>query len=546
MRIRVGILLLTFFALLAWAYSASAADNLFKKAAGHYEGTLTSFEKGQYTRLLVKTDLASDKDGMKNIIIKSEEGTDLLVFELSKIGNKDFIIGGPFVDSQIKLKKDNDDDCFTESTNLIDFCFFRDAITIEITNKAKASEYAISLNRFAQVRPPPLEEPKVYDLQTALDHAWSFNFDNRIEFEHVMQAKYGALAAKRLLTPHISFTTIVNNIKPTILSVIGAAGDLLPFLFPTRWLQASHAAILSQAEQDGMTLMRLDTATQIEAQFYALENYRQLQAHYAYALKKAKQLTDIISLRVRGGVAKPITVQDFFTMTGEIQDDAAWITDQFEAQKGAIAQVMGFYNMAAVKDAEIGTEALPITKATPLVMADITNIAEDRSIELKQLQFLIDAAGNSKKQVYWNWLDPTGDPTLGLGWALKSSVNVADSMVREAVLRKGEMQRQLAGQAGAAVNDYNTALNDYPLVAKLEEAQAQRIEQYETELKGNGKEDTDRAIGLLQDYINEDIKLQFDMMTFRTARARVDRLLLQGFYVKGTLPPKINRDPLKK
>jgi len=545
MKIRVGILLFAFFALLAWAYSASASNDLFKKAAGHYEGTLTSFEKGQYTRLLVKTDISNDKEGMKTLTIKSEEGTDLLVFELSKIGNKDFVIGGPFVDNQIKLIKDKDDDCFTESKNLVDFCFFRDVITIEITNGTKASEYALSLNRFAQVKPPPLEEPRVYDLQTALDHAWNFNFDNRIEFEHVIQAKYGAQAAKRLLTPHISFTTIINNIKPSILSVIGAAGDLLPFLFPTRWLQASHAAILSQAEQDGMTLMRIDTATQIEAQFYALENYRQLKEHYAYAKAKADRLTEIVGIRVKGGFARPITIQDFFTMTGEMQDDAAWITNEFEGQKANIAQVMGFYNPGAVQDAVIGTEDLTITKATPLVAADLLKIAEDRSIELKQLQFLIDAAGNSKKQVYWNWLDPTGDPTLGLGWALKSSINVADSMVREAALRKGEMQRQLAGQVFAAVNDYNTAVNDFPLVAKLEQAQVQRLEQYETDLKMNGNENTDRAIGLLQDYVNEDIKLQFDLQTFRTARARVGRLLLQGFYAKATLPPKINRDPPK-
>jgi len=519
-----------------------ASSDLFKNAAGHYEGTLTSNDKGEYSNLSVKADLSSDKGDPKTLTISSEQGVSLLVFEFSKINKKDFVIGGPFVDAAVKLKKDEGDDCFTEPSNHIDFCFFRDGITAEVTNLTKQSEYALSLNRFKNPKPIPQEIPQVFDLKTAIDRAWNYNFDNRIEFEHVMQAKYGALAAKRNLTPHVSFSTIVNNVKPTILSIIGAAGDLLPFLFPTRWLQAKRAGLLSQAEQDAMTLMRLDTATQIEAQFYGLEDYRKLVDHYSYALKRAKRLLEIMQIKVRAGLVKPVAGQDFFTRVGEMQDDSQWMTSQFEDQKISVAQVLGFYNKDAVKDAIIGNEALPISKAKPLDSVELKKMALDHPIEIKQLELLRDATINNKKQVAWNWLDPTGDPTLGLGWALKSSINVADSMVREANLRIEDKRHQLEHQVETAVSDYNAALSAYPNAFQLEQTQIQRLDEYEQVLKGSGKEDTDRAIGLLQDYINEEIRLQFDLLAFRVARARIDRLLLQGFYSKAPLPPKINRD----
>jgi hypothetical protein len=337
----------------------------------------------------------------------------------------------------------------------------------------------------------------------------------------------------------------VNNLQPTLLTVIAAAGDLLPFLFPTRWLEAKRRDQMSEAEQDTMTLMRLDTATQLEALFYNYQNDSAISDLYKEVLAKAKRVRGEVYLReVQLGTLPDGSTDNMDSVINFLEQSYSVMDALLKEDKAAIAEVMGFFNPQAVSDITFDPEIRPIGSAQPLDLDLTTKIAIERSVELRQIDFIIAAAKISKKAVKWNWLDPTGDPNLGLGFGLKPNIEVASSQVLELqILRDQIKQKYLGDKVFAAVTDYNQSLKTYAVAAEGEKIQKRRLEQADKTLNTTGTIDLFALVQIFQDYLTAGVNAQVDVFTYRVARARIDRLLLEGYYIDGSKPPVMTRAP---
>jgi hypothetical protein len=462
-----------------------------------------------------------------------------MAFQLSNAGAKDFDISSPLLEQTFKLSKDSSGSCFTDSTHLrVNLCFYSNTFTVEISDTKGQPQYSVVLNKFAVVKPPTPEVPQEYTLQQAVQKAWQQNFDNRIEFQHVTQARAGAQVAKKNLLPHVSFGTIVNLLTPSFLGVLQSAGDLLPFLFPSRWIEAKKAQHMDEAELDTLNLLRLDTAVQIEALFYNYENDRQIHDLYSSTIEKAKAIQRDVAFREKLAFANyPPGSTDIVTVPINLLEESFIPMEALvNEDKAAIAQAMGLVNSQGVTDAKLGIEVLPIERAQPLNVDDVTKVAIARSVELRQLDFLIQAADNNTSGVYWNWLDPTGDPTMNLGLNLKGNVEIAKSQKIELQINKEKMVQGLGQKAEAAVEDYNSSIKLYAKSLAAIETENRILAKVHSDLVINGKIDFGGLEQDYQDLLTATVSAQNALFTFRCARARIDRLQLQGYYVKATIP----------
>jgi multidrug efflux system outer membrane protein len=538
---RVGIFIIAFL----YSIIGFAEGDYLKAASGHYEGTLTAHIGTKFSQVPVSADLSADKEGMKTILLKDQSGQPLISFHIDQLKDKYFALSGPLIEGSVRVNKDKDNLCFRNGVGqTVDFCFYRDLINVDVTDKDQNPLFSLSLNKFAVEKPIVVETPKAFTLEEAINRAWKLNFDNRIEFEHIIQAKFNAKAAKLNLLPHISFGSVLAGLTSlTFLNMMASAGDLVPFLFPTRWLQAKKAGQLNEAELDAMTLMRLDTAAQVEGLFYNFENDRSIKELYSDTLVKAKAARAEVWAREQLGLYPVGSTDNADSIINFLEQSYSIIEALLVEDKASIAQVMGFYNPNAVADATIGEEISPITKASTLDSDIVSKTAIGRSVELRQLDFLITAAKDNKRTVVWNWLDPAGDPTMNLGFNLKSNVNVAASQIYELQIRRNEMSQNIGQRALDAVTDYNQALKSYSIAVEGQAIQKRRLAQINNLLLTTGKIDLFNLVSVFQDFLTAGVNAQTNVLSYRMARTRVDRLLLQGNYINGTKPPVITRNP---
>src|SRR6185437_8446604 len=96
----------------------------------------------------------------------------------------------------------------------------------------------------------------------------------------------------------------------------------------------------------------------------------------------------------------------------------------------------------------------PIDSAPAVDFQTINDAAIARSFELDQMDWLISEAQLAKVEEGFDWLDPVGDSNLGLGAALPSQIEVAQSKIDELQVDRDQVKSIISEKAFNAVTDY--------------------------------------------------------------------------------------------
>ena len=374
------------------------------------------------------------------------------------------------------------------------------------------------------------ETPQAYTVATAIDRAMKMNFDSRIEFEHVIQAKQNAKAAYLNLLPHLSINSILALVVPSPASILSVAGDLVPFLLPSRWFQAKQAKDNSWAEQQALVLMRMDTATLVEGLFYANERDRAVQGIYKGLLDTAGVVREEVRMREKMGQYPKGSTDNLDSIINSMNQDYDLYNQVLAEDLASISQSLGYYTPTAVSAAALGAEPDNIDQAKAMDLKTITDTAVQRSFELKQIDDLMAASKNSKNQLYFNWLDPVGDPTANLGFNLKANFAVANSKITEVQLRRSQIQNILENKAFAAVTEYNQSLKTYAEAKDGVAINQRRMNQILNFVKVGNDVDLFHILDIVQDSLAAGMRQANALTTYRISRGKIDRLLLQGYY----------------
>jgi len=504
--------------------------------SGSYQGVLTQNKNGSQIRSKLKGELTLVGNSA-NLSLN----TDLAAYFLTIIlidkdhvalTSEEFQIAGQ------NLQRENES-CFVSvekpETRL---CASQDTLTLEKIY-ADLSTLNLNLNHYTQENALPSETPQTYTLQQIMDRARTQNFDTRLEFEQALRAHHTAANTYLNLIPHLSINSILALTKPAdIQNLVSNVGDLAPFLLPSRWLKARDAQLACEAEQDALILMRGDTSAQVEASVYAIARDQAVLKYYNQYVPTAESIAQEISRRENEGSFPLGTVDTISGIINALKTDQFVLRDFLKEEKDFFSYALGFFNPHTVADIDAGNfDPSQIAKAPPLSEEDLAALAQ-KGFEIKQINYLIEAARVSKKVTYFNWLDPSGDPSAGLGAGLGESIAIEETKVDSLLIRKQQIQASLNLNASLAVGRYNESIELYKLsLDDLYRAQ-RRVERIVSSLKEGRNVTLLDLISALQDRLKVQIVLEGAVAGFRIAKVKIDRIGLDGFYANLSTDPK--------
>jgi hypothetical protein len=389
------------------------------------------------------------------------------------------------------------------------------------------------LDRFAKEEPLPMEDPMDITLDEAIERAWKLNFDSKMEFDQYVAMKHDAIAAYKNLTPRLSLGTITNLISLDPLNIISSIGDLAPFLLPNRWLQADEASHRRDAEEDALILMRADIAVQIEATSYLLQRDLAIREIFKTTLIKATRIRELVRLREKyvsdpdGSTLKLDSIMNF------ISQDSLAVDFAIEDDKSVLAQLMGFHNPHAVRSVsfpEEKAEKAPIDGAEEIDEAQAIHYAQDRAFECRQIDSMIEQARDQKKELDYTWLDPQGDSSLGFGMALPEKVIVFQKTIDRLTTLREQLKTLVGYKVAASLKQRRTALRIYEEARKGILLNEELLAHDEAKAKNGKKVDQVEVASTLQDLMTNLIRAENAKADYRTARSKLDRLLLENYY----------------
>lgn len=144
----------------------------------------------------------------------------------------------------------------------------------------------------------------------------------------------------------------------------------------------------------------------------------------------------------------------------------------------AIALLAGFYNDAAIVDL-IEDEGLfdKAIQEQTLSLPDFKAKAIELSLEIKQMDELIDSAIAKSKATRWNWFDPAGDGSGFVGAGLSGYIKVGVHTLEEMRIQKDKLRVAIASQAELTWTDLHSMRETFMLVDAQNTASVNRLEE---------------------------------------------------------------------
>jgi hypothetical protein len=276
--------------------------------------------------------------------------------------------------------------------------------------------------------------------------------------------------------------------------------------------------------------MRLDMASQVEGLFYTYDRDRRSQAVYKTFETRVTAILDAVAKSESAGhliAGSTDTVQAAYN---DLTHNDGVYDQVLTEDRSALSQSLGFFNPLAVQDAQIDVEPVTVDTAPNVDFKTVNPAALARSVEVDQLNDLIAEAKLAKKEEYFDWLDPVGNPQLGLGAALPSQLKIAQSQVNELDITRDQTESGISQEALNAVTDYEQALDNYQDAQSDTVLHEHRLSTILQQLNSGSQVDAFDLCSVIADDLGANLALEQARADYRVARAELDRLQLQGFY----------------
>lgn len=391
---------------------------------------------------------------------------------------------------------------------------------------------ALDLTRLLTDAMPTLEAPQSYTLAELMDRAKSHNFESVVEFQKVMIAKYTAVNAEMNLLPHGNTTDLFNIMSLSLFTGLKSIGDLAPFVLPSRWIRVAGEKDLLASEQDAWTIMDLDGMNYVES--FSYEMGRDAESMEAIRLERTmiESLRDIVRGKERVGGA-PIGASDpLSSLLNKIDLTLSSLDATQQTDSAALGLAAGFYNPKAVTSVTLPQDPDAPSVGHPLAVDFETSakLVVSVSVELRQLDDLMNWAKTEKDARYFDWLDPSGNTNGGVGVGLPSYIEAAQSQVDQIAAQKQEKTATLLNQLQDVLTQLQKNVDDYNNAILGSEIQERRVLRQTENLKIGNDFDMNELVAALQDQVNSQLAQIDAEYGYLLALSRYNRLLYQGAY----------------
>lgn len=534
-------------ALLSFVGACKSPDQaLFAKAPGEYAGYALVREEKASQELRVEARVERSAESGKahrwTFLAKSLEAEQSWAIELSveKFGKISLRGTRPAGDA-IELRK-SEDGCFShvreekkkndeKKAARVDphrICFDGDALSIELTGSDRGS-LAFVLNRVDSSSQPTLEEPASYRVEELRERARSLSFDSRLEFERVVQSRLRVENAYLNLLPRLTIGDAIGLANPSWSTPIRSVGNLAPFLLPSRWIRANAVKDQYRADRAGWLLMRANSAQSAEGlALMALRDHSALKQIGAY-LPELRRIRDLVLDRERLGTSPMGSSDDLTSVIQSVERTVQGLEDLTRAERTGLAGMLGMFNPKAVAEVVPGDELAQIEGVAAVDPTSLRRMTLERSLELRQMDWLIEEAEAEKRARYFDFLDPSGGSN-GIGFGLPSYFAISRSRVRELKLAREQVQALLLQKAESVLNDLESSRKNFELARQAYELERRRIDRIMDDFKlGIPVSYAELQVAVLAQLATELDELNA-RHSYAAARSRMNRLLFIGGY----------------
>lgn len=506
---------------------------------GRFQGTLLQSLQGRLQEKLVAVEIFYTSKREGQVEVTDLQGVQLFTIQARQLNKSLIEVDLPV---QLNLQIDEtpqsrtirlheDQGCFVSRLEKkIQLCFNRDRFSIEVTLGDGSPVFGLTADRFNHEQEFVVEESRDFGLRELVEAALEKNFDSRIQFEHLIQAKRTARASYLNILPHLTFSSVLSAAVSGTQGLLSSVGDLAPFLFPTRWFHAKQADLKSSVERDALMIMRVDLANQIEGLSYVHDRDREILRFYEAHLGRARSVKELASALERQGKFQDGAGDDLQSLINSMLIDIVALKATLQIQRISLSQAIGAHHPNAVASLLIGEELEPLETAVALDSEATGRIAVERSFELRQMDALIKIANSQKVELYFNWLDPNGDPNAPLGFGLHDLIQVAKSKVTELKIKREQLEALVLQKTYESVAAYDGVLQAVVPIFENVSLQERRLSRVTKLIQPGSSLNPMDIVSVFQDLLAAKVRLESSRASYRIARSKLDRLQLKGYY----------------
>lgn len=376
---------------------------------------------------------------------------------------------------------------------------------------------------------PGMEPPASYSMDQLIQRAKSSNFDSQVAFQQFVQAKLSAQNAVLNLLPHFSMMTILNVASLNFFTIAKSVGDLVPFLLPSHWFHARGARFQSDAEYDGWVLMRADSVNIVEGLAFAVARDQDIIQLLYDDEDSVRQIRDEIIQREHSGLMQVGSSDDITSVINGIDQAISLLDTNIREERAALAQASGFQNPDAIAGIT-GVPNDPIDGAQPPDTATLADQVLKNSVELRQMDALIEMSKWNRKASYFNWLDPSGDPSGGIGFGLGDYLAIGRSQQQEVQIKREQVRSILMEKTTVTLDDANQTLQAYGLASDGADIQVRRISRLTQDLHSGIAFALSDLVDALEKQSSNEVQRVGDRFAYYEIQSRIQRLTFTGPY----------------
>ncbi len=389
-------------------------------------------------------------------------------------------------------------------------------------------------------------QPKVYTFQELRKRAYDRSFDTLLERDSLNRAHNMAQFAVKRLTTSLSLSSFLSAMSLNITGILAVAGDLVPFLLPSRWSFADEKKYLFQAEQLAFRLTQINTASAVEISELSLLRDQKILSSLNENLQRMKIAYDEIETRTRFGQYEKGSDKFIELKMLGLQRALNEVEKTVALEKIELASACGFLNPDAVINlSDDGAEPSYIDNLVwpkspseqqqlkAALKSKVVEMSRANSPEVEQMQWVIAASEKVLEENRWDWLDPSVDSTYSaLGMGHSNYLNISKSNIETNRKLMYQMQKSVGEKAGKLAQVIFSGLQTYALAKETVEKTDEIIKEMNKNFELGGTMNIVILTDILVSKAQTDIDLIQAEFDRRMNQSQINRLFQEGFYGK--------------
>lgn len=365
----------------------------------------------------------------------------------------------------------------------------------------------------------------------------------------VYQAKEGITVARMNLLPRLN----VWKLASAALSIfsggpIGAASgafsiveDIAPFVVPANWFRVNQAKLFYKADVEGYRALCGNQVLTAKSLYFHLLLDTSLLEHIKKSRGELQDIYRIVNVRETfGGSSQKVSLEIKQRILA-LEDDIRGMETLINEEENILGFMMGYPTGTRLKAK--GVKLPDYDKLELLSYEDFEFRAIDSSPEIKQYDFIIEAADYVRKEVRYSFLGSSSmsrgltggvfdDLPIqnGLGFGNAASLRVVRSQKEMLRVQKEAVRETVKRHLSLLVNNYNLDVNSYKNNRKRVELADASLKNLYQRIRFGEEVESLTLLEASRNHIEADTALYAIMYRFLSSEDKLARMIFHGDY----------------